>query len=189
MVRILGKAVTEWRTEMARWSTDGLVEPLNEATVSNWQVSAESRILLSEVGLPAFGSISGSIFTRCPQDSAEPLVPPYYILGLEAVGEHPHTLSEDAACGCGYFGVSAVDGSVAQLFPDGQILAVNSNLPLFYYFLHKVGGAWPRSDSEIPERIALRRAEAVMRRLVKRDPVLTSGVDSFWGYLFERPWG
>jgi hypothetical protein len=185
VVRILGTAVPDWRTEMARWSTDRLVEPLNDAIVSRWQVSAESRVLLSEVGLPAFGSI----FVRCPQDSEEPLFPPYYILGMEAVGQHPHILSTDAACGCGYFGVSAADGTVSQLFPDGEILPVNSSLPLFYYFLHKVGGSWPRSDSEIPERIGVRRTEAVMRRLVKRDPILTSGVTSFWGYLFERPWG
>ena len=185
MVRILGKAAPDWRTEMARWSTDGVVKPLNDATVSSWQVSAESRVLLSEVGLPTFGSI----FTRCPQDSAEPLVPPYYILGMEPVGKHPHMLSMNVACGCGYFGISAADGTVSQLFPSGEILPVNSNLSLFYYFLHKVGGAWPRRNSEISERIAVLRAEVVMQRLVKRDPILTSGVDSFWGYLFDPPWG
>jgi hypothetical protein len=185
VLRILGKAIPDWRTEMAHWSTDGLVEPLKDSTVSSWHVSAESRVLLSEVGLPAFGSI----FTRWPQDLREPLAPPFYILGRETVEEHPHMLSMDASCGCGYFGVSAADGTVSQLFPRGEILPVNSSLPLFYYFLHKVGGAWPRPDSEVSERIAARRAEAVMRRLTKRDPILTSGIDSFWGYLFARPWG
>jgi hypothetical protein len=170
---------------MARWSDGGPVEPLDHATVRSWRVGGEARALLSEVGLPEFGSF----FIPCPQAAEEPLLGPYYILGRESVDQHPHSPPIDISCGCGYFGVSAVDGGVWQLFPDGEKLPVNSNLPLFYYFLNKVGGAWPRLESDLPERIAVRRAEAMMRRIVHRDPILTSGVDSFWRYIFMRPWG
>ncbi|MBG0568640.1 SUKH-4 family immunity protein [Actinoplanes aureus] len=169
---------------MARWSDGGVVEPLDDATVGDWRVNCETRNLLVDVGLPAYGSL----FVRSPQSSVEPLFPPYYILGREAVDWHRHELPFDLTCGCGYFGLSANDGSVWQLFPDHDDLPVNSNLALFYYFLNKVCGAMPSQNSDLPERTAVRRAEAVMRRLVNRDPILTSGADSFWGYIFKRPW-
>jgi hypothetical protein len=116
VVKILGKATSDWHTEMARWSDGGLVEPLDHATVRSWQVSDEARALLSEVGLPEFGSF----FTPCPQAAEEPLLDPYYILGRESVDQHPHLPSINMSCGCGYFGINAVDGSVWQLFPDGK---------------------------------------------------------------------
>jgi hypothetical protein len=181
----LGKADFQWKADMARWSDDGVVEPLDAAIVDDWRVSRETRDLLVEVGLPAYGSL----FVRSPQSSVEPLIAPYYILGKETVDRHRHELQVDLNCGCGHFGLRADDGSVWQLFPDHDDLPVNSNLALFYYFLNKVCGAIPSQNSDLPERIAVRRAEAVMRRLVKRDPILTSGADSFWGYIFQRPWG
>ncbi|GIF23503.1 hypothetical protein BJ973_004113 [Actinoplanes tereljensis] len=185
MAKVLGKAPSAWRAEMARWSDGGIVEQLDDATVGGWRVDDEARILLSEVGLPAWDSF----FARCPQEAGEPLYPPFYILGREVVEEHQHEPFIDLRCGCGYFGLSAADGGVWQVFGDGGGLPVNTTLALFYYFLDKVAGSSPQQNSDIPERQSMKRAETVMRRLIQRDPILTSGADNFWGYVFDRPWG
>lgn len=170
---------------MERWSDDGAVIPIDDLIVGTWCVDDEAKDLLREVGLPTWGSL----FIRCPQGPEQPILPPYYIFGRESVGKHPHEVPPNTFCGCGYFGISAEDGSVWQLFPGRAMLPVNSSLALFYEFLNKVCGAWPGQNGDLPERVAVRKAEAVMHRLVPKDPILTSGVDSFWGYVFARPWG
>jgi hypothetical protein len=185
VMKVLGKSADTWRAEMASWSNDGVVEELDYTITNSWQLDASTQFLLSAVGLPSWGSL----FVRDPQGPGEPRLSPYYVIGRETVEQHSHGSPIDVNCGCGYFGVSEDDGSVWQVFPGHAKIPVNSNLPLFYYFLNKVCGAWPRQDDDLPERAAVRRAEGVMRRLVQRDPILASGVESFWGYLFARPWG
>ncbi|KUL21511.1 hypothetical protein ADL15_50595 [Actinoplanes awajinensis subsp. mycoplanecinus] len=182
----MGRSIPDWQARLALWSSGGVVR-LDRDTVAGWRVDDRARVLLTEVGLPSFG-----YFRPGPQRAGEPVCPPYYLLGREPVGNHPHGASLDPDCGCGHVGISAVDGAVRQLFRGRDPLPVNSDVTLFFYFLDKVGGSLPTERDfadRVRERKAVRRAEAVMRRLVHRDPILTSGAESFWGYLFARPWG
>src|SRR5688572_10354743 len=97
------------RSEVLSWAGQENVKLVPTDTLRAWRVGEAAEFLLSEIGLPQFNDL----FVPEPQHAAQPLFPPYFILGREG-GEHPHGREINLKCGCGYFGLSEHDGSVWQ---------------------------------------------------------------------------
>ncbi|GAB7040307.1 hypothetical protein JCM9533A_41570 [Catenuloplanes niger JCM 9533] len=143
------------------------------------------RRQLAEEGIPPFSDL----FVPDIQDSAEPLLTDFYVLGREEDCGRVHGDIFLPECGCGYFGLRSSDGTVWEIFPGQGIdpLPVNSSLGHFAYFLNTLGAARHRYEG-LPDKEMIPKYSAVLKRLASRDPVL-GNADSFWGYHFARPFG
>lgn len=172
--------------DLVAWANADGVYRLPAGLVGPWRIPTDAKDLLIGVGLPRFNSL----FVPDPQQGSDPAAGSLYILGREEV--HPHAVpTQSLDCGCGYFGMDGPTGKVWQVSPDGTgggRTLVNSSLPLFIYFLNKLGAAARRYQDKREDDM-MSRYEQVIARLKKWDPPAMEHPDSFWRDSFDRPWG
>jgi hypothetical protein len=171
--------------DLVAWAGEDGVERLSVATMRPWRVSVETQTILSEVGLPRFGSL----FVPDPQADAQPLMDSMYLIGREQL--HDHVASDNRSeCECGRFGILERTGEVWEISPEESDtpLLVNSSLAQFVIFLNRLGAAKERYKN-LRDVEMIPRFDKVIERLGKWDQAALSHPASFWQMTFDRAWG